>query len=131
MEGPDETGGLKRLNWTTGPTTSRGRYYEGQGTVVPTAAGLCPALVPEELYVPSFAKATKGFSLSSALVTEELYVQTGAEPETLAFTDFNKPRRAGGESFTVDAFGHEKNPARENRWKVGKEILNFDQIVFG
>ncbi len=60
MEKPDITGGFKRLYWTTGPTTFRGRYYEGQGTVVPTGAGLRSARVAEELYVPSFAKAMKG-----------------------------------------------------------------------
>jgi len=60
MSGLHGTGDFKRFYWTTGPTTFRGRYFEGQGTVVPTGAGLRPTLVTEELYVPSFAKATKG-----------------------------------------------------------------------
>ena len=47
MEDPNVTGDVKRLYWTT-------------GAVVPTAAGLRPAHVTEELYVPYFAKATKG-----------------------------------------------------------------------
>ena len=59
--------------------------------------------------LPSFAKATKGFSLSSALVTEEIYVQAGAEAEALAFTDFNKPWGAGGKGLSVDAFGHKED----------------------
>ena len=63
----------------------------------------------QKLNLPYFAKATEGFSLSSALVTEEIYVQAGTEAEALAFTDFNKPRRAGGEGLSVDAFRHEKN----------------------
>jgi hypothetical protein len=50
----------------------------------------------EELYLPYFAKATKGFSLSSALVTEELYVQAWAEAEAFALADFDEPRGAGG-----------------------------------
>jgi len=50
------------------------RHFEGQGTVVPTSAGLLPARMAEEFDLPYFAKATKGFSLSSALVTEEFDV---------------------------------------------------------
>ncbi len=60
MEGFDKAGDLKRLNWTTGHTTSRGQYYEGQGTVVPTGAGLRSARVAEEFDLPYFAKAMKG-----------------------------------------------------------------------
>ena len=71
---------------TTGPATSRGRYYEGQETVIPTKAGLRPTLV-----------------------TKELYVQAGAEAEALSFADINKPRGAGGEGFNIDALGHEKD----------------------
>jgi hypothetical protein len=48
MEGPDITGGFK---------ISIGRPE----TVVPTGAGLRSALVTEEIYLPYFAKATKGF----------------------------------------------------------------------
>jgi hypothetical protein len=50
----------------------------------------------EEFDLPYFAKATKGFSLSSALVTEEIYVQAGAEAKAFALTDFDQPCRAGG-----------------------------------
>ena len=55
-----------------------------------------PPRMAEELYLPYFAKATKGFSLSSALVTEEIYVQAGAEAEAFALADFDEPRGAGG-----------------------------------
>jgi hypothetical protein len=50
----------------------------------------------EEFDLPYFAKATKGFSLSSALVTEEIYVQAGAEAKAFAFANFDEPRGAGG-----------------------------------
>ena len=60
----------------------------------------------EEFDLPYFAKATKGFSLSSALVTEEFYVESRAEAEAFAFADFDEPWGSGGESFTIDAFGH-------------------------
>ena len=63
----------------------------------------------EEFDLPYFAKATKGFSLSSALVTEEFYVQAGTEAEAFAFTDIDKPRGSGGKGFAIDAFRHEKN----------------------
>ena len=63
----------------------------------------------EKLNLPSFAKATKGFSLSSALVTEEIYVQTGTETEALSFADIDKPRGAGGERFYIDTLGHEED----------------------
>jgi hypothetical protein len=42
-------------------------------------------------------------------VTEEIYVQAGAEAEALAFTDFNKPWRASGDRFYIDAFGHKED----------------------
>jgi len=54
-------GDFKRFYWTTGPTTSRGRYCEGQVTVVPAGDGLRPTRLTEEFDLPSFAKATKGF----------------------------------------------------------------------
>ena len=61
----------------------------------------------EKFNLPSFAKATKGFSLSSTLVTEEIYVQAGTEAEALSFADFDKPWGAGGECFYIDALRHE------------------------
>ena len=86
--------------------------------------------MPEEFDLPYFAKATKSFSLSSALVTEELYLQAGTEAEAFAFADFDKPWGSRGESFTIDALGHEKDPVGGNRWKVGQETLDFGQIGF-
>lgn len=64
-------------------------------------------------------------------MTEELYVQAGTEAKAFAFTDIDKPRRAGGEGFAIDAFGHEKDPVGGNRWKAGQEIFDFGEIVFG
>ena len=61
MEGPRITGNFK---------ISIGRPE----TVVPTGAGLRTKRMAEEFDLPYFAKATKGFSLSSALVTEEFDV---------------------------------------------------------
>ena len=87
--------------------------------------------MPEEFDLPYFAKATKSFSLSSALVTEDLYVQTGTEAKAFAFADFNKPRRAGGESFAIDAFGHEENAIGGDFGKFQEERFDFGQIVFG
>jgi hypothetical protein len=43
-------------------------------------------------------------------MAKELYLQTGTEAEAFAFADFDKPWGSGGESFTIDAFGHEKDP---------------------
>ena len=63
----------------------------------------------EELYLPYFAKATKGFSLSSALVTEELYLQSRAEAKAFSLTDFDQPCRAGGEGFGIDALRHKED----------------------
>ena len=101
----------------------------------------------KKLDLPSFAKATKGFSLSSALVTEEIYVQTGAEAEAFSFTDFDKPWGSGGESFSIDALGHEEDLVERDRgtffapnplkrrcyegFKAGEEVFDFGQIVFG
>ena len=63
----------------------------------------------EEFDLPYFAKATKGFSLSSALVTEEFYVESRAEAEAFAFANLDKPWGAGGERFYIDALGHEED----------------------
>ena len=52
-------------------------------------------------------------------MTEKFYVQARAEAEAFAFTGFDKPWGSGGESFAIDAFGHEKDPVGGNRWKVG------------
>ena len=85
---------LKRHS-TTGPAKSRGRYYEGQESVVPTKAGLRPTLV-----------------------TKELYVQAGAEAEALTLADFDQPRGAGGECFHIGAFGHEEHLVEGDRREV-------------
>ena len=69
--------------------------------------------------LPYFAKATRGFSLSSALVTEEFDMEAGTEAKAFAFTDFDKPWGSGGKNYTIDAFGHEKDPVGGNRWKAG------------
>ena len=84
----------------------------------------------ENFDLPYFAKATKGFSLSSALVTEEIYVQAGTEAEASAFADFDKPWGSGGESFAIDAFGHEKNSIHGDFGKFHKERFNFGEIGF-
>ena len=70
-----------------------------------SCAGLGPTRMAK-VNLPSFAKATKGFSLSTALVTEEIYVQAGTEAEALAFANLDKPRGAGGKGFYIDALGH-------------------------
>jgi hypothetical protein len=62
-------------------------------------------------------------------VTEELYVHTGTEAEAFAFADFDKPWGSGGESFTIDAFGHEKNSIHGDFGKFQKERFDFDQII--
>ena len=64
-------------------------------------------------------------------MTEEIYVQAGTEAEAFAFTDFDKPWGSGGESFAIDAFGHEKNSIHGDFGKFQDERFNFDQIVFG
>ena len=64
-------------------------------------------------------------------MAKKLDLQAGTEAEALVFADFNKPWGSGGESFTIDAFGHEKDPVGGNGWKVGQETLDFDQIVLG
>jgi hypothetical protein len=43
-------------------------------------------------------------------MAKKFNLQAGTEAEAFAFTDFNKPRRAGGECFYIGAFGHEKDP---------------------
>ena len=58
-------------------------------------------------------------------------METGAEAKAFAFADFDKPWGSGGESFAIDAFGHEKDPVGGNRWKAGQEIFDFGEIVFG
>ena len=63
----------------------------------------------KKLNLPSFAKATEGFSSSSAFVTKKLNLQAGTEAEAFAFTDFDKPRGAGGECFYIGAFGHKED----------------------
>ena len=68
--------------------------------------GYVPRVWPKSLICPPSPRLRRVFSLSSTLVTKELYVQAGAEAEALAFTDFNKPRRAGGECFHIGALGH-------------------------
>ena len=42
-------------------------------------------------------------------MAKKFNLQAGAEAEALAFTDFNKPRGAGGECFHIDALGHEED----------------------
>ena len=85
----------------------------------------------EKLDLPYFAKATKGFSLSSALVTEEFDMEAGAEAKAFAFADFDKPWGSGGESFAIDAFGHEKNSIHGDFGEFQQKRFNFGQIVFG
>ena len=64
-------------------------------------------------------------------MAKKLDLQAGTEAKAFSFADIDKPRGAGGESFTIDAFGHEKDPVGGNGWKVGQETLDFDQIVLG
>jgi hypothetical protein len=64
-------------------------------------------------------------------VTKEFYVESRAEAKTFSFTDLNKPRGSKGESFTIDAFGHEENLVERDRGQAGEEVFDFGQIVFG
>ena len=64
-------------------------------------------------------------------MAEEFDMETGTEAKAFAFTDFDKPWGSGGESFAIDAFGHEKNSIHGDFGKFQKERFNFDQIVFG
>ena len=64
-------------------------------------------------------------------MAEELYVQTGTEAKAFAFTDFDKPWGSGGESFAIDAFGHEKNSIHGDFGKFQEKRFDFGQIVFG
>jgi hypothetical protein len=64
-------------------------------------------------------------------VTEELYLQAGTEAEAFAFADFDKPWGSRGESFTIDAFGHEEDLVERDRGQAGEEVFDFGQIVFG
>lgn len=64
-------------------------------------------------------------------MAKKFNLQAGAEAEAFLFADIDKPWGAGSERFYIDTLGHEKDPVEGNRWKVGQEILNFDQIFFG
>ena len=70
------------------------RHFEGQGAVVPTSAGLRPALM-----------------------AKKLDLQAGTEAEAFAFADVDKPWGAGGECFYIGALGHEKDPIGGERRK--------------
>ena len=63
-------------------------------------------------------------------MTEELYVQAGTEAEALSFADIDKPGGSGGESFAIDAFGHEKNSIHADFGKFQEKRFDFDQISF-
>ena len=63
-------------------------------------------------------------------MTEELYVQAGTEAKAFAFADFDEPWGSGGESFTIDAFGHEKNSIHGDFGKFQDERFDFGQIIF-
>ena len=64
-------------------------------------------------------------------MAEELYVQAGTEAKAFSFTDLNKPRGSRGESFTIDAFGHEEDLVERDRGQAGEEVFDFGQIFFG
>ena len=51
----------------------------------------------------------KSNALCPTRMAKKFNLQAGAEAEALAFTDFNKPRRAGGECFHIGALGHEED----------------------
>ena len=51
-------------------------------------------------------------------MAEELYVQAGAEAKAFSLADLDKPRGSRGESFTIDAFGHEEDLVGGYRWKL-------------
>jgi hypothetical protein len=42
-------------------------------------------------------------------MAKKLNLQAGAEAEAFSFTDFDKPWGSGGESFSIDALGHEED----------------------
>ena len=84
------------------------RHFEGLRTVVPTGAGLRPTRM-----------------------AEELYVQAGTEAKAFSFADIDKPLGSRGESFTIDAFGHEEDLVERDRGQAGEEVFDFGQIVFG
>ena len=52
-------------------------------------------------------------------------MQAGTEAEASAFADFDKPWGSGGESFAIDAFGHEKNSIHGDFGKFHKERFDF------
>ena len=58
-------------------------------------------------------------------------MQAGTEAEALTLADFNKPRGAGGDGFSVDTFRHEENAIGGDFGESQQERFNFDQIVFG
>jgi len=64
-------------------------------------------------------------------MAKKLNLEAWGETEALSFADFNKPRRAGGESFAIDAFGHEENAIGGDFGKFQEERFDFGQIVFG
>jgi hypothetical protein len=82
------------------------RLYWTTGTVVPTGSGLRPALMAEEFDMEAWTEA-----------------------EAFAFADFDKPWGSGGESFSIDAFGHEENSIHGDFGKFQKERFDFDQII--
>ncbi len=64
-------------------------------------------------------------------MAKKLNLQTGTEAKAFAFADFDEPWGSGGESFTIDAFGHEKNSIHGDFGEFQDERFDFDQIVFG
>ncbi len=111
MEGFDKAGDLKRLNWTTGHTTCRRcgtSKAEGRSSL--PVLSYVARVWPKSSICPTSPRLRRVFSLSSALMPEELYVQAGAEAKAFSFADIDKPWGSRGESFTIDAFGHEKDP---------------------
>ena len=107
------------------------RHFEGQGRSSLPVRGYVPRVWPKSSICPTSPRLRRAVSLSSTLMAKKLDLQAGTEAESFAFTDIDKPRRAGGECFNIGAFGHEKDPIGGNGWKAGQEILNLDQIVFG
>ena len=83
----------------TEPTTSRGRYYEGQGTVVPTGAELRSARMAEELYVPYFAKATKGCFTKSHAYGQKVQSASGDRSGILRVYRYRQARGIGRQEF--------------------------------
>ncbi len=63
-------------------------------------------------------------------MAEKFNLQAGTEAKAFAFADFDEPWGSGGESFTIDAFGHEKNSIHGDFGKFHKERFNFGEIGF-